>query len=142
RQLPDYQIAMAQNLPGCVGVASSLVTTAATYQNIIANLLGTTVIVTDMSAAIPMAQQLKHRVRLVTLDAQIMHVGRSITGGTTRQHGNGVHPQNAQINQYTQQESEYHQATLASEQQGKQVEQQHKEVTDAVTQHQARWLTA
>src|SRR5699024_11444738 len=90
RQLPDYQIAMAQNLPGFVGVASSLVTTAATYQNIIANLLGTTVIVTDMSAAIPMAKQLKHRVRLVTLDGQIMNGGGTMTGGATRQHGNGL----------------------------------------------------
>ena len=125
-----------------MGVASSLVTTAASYQNIIANLLGTTVVVTDMSAAIPMAKQLKHRVRLVTLDGQIMNAGGSMTGGATRQHGNGLLSQKTEIDQLTKQESELHQATLALEQQVKQIDQQLKEVTEAFNQQQARVLSA
>lgn len=142
RQLPDYQTATVQNLPGFVGVASSLVTTAADYQNIIANLLGTTVVVTDMSAAIPMAKQLKHRVRLVTLDGQIMNAGGSMTGGATRRHGNGLLSQKTEIDQLTKQESELHQATLALEQQVKQIDQQLQEVTEAFNQQQARVLSA
>lgn len=142
RHLSDYQMTILQKLTGFVGIASDLVTTASSYQNVIANLLGTTVIVTDMSAAIQIAKELQHRVRLVTLDGQIMNAGGSMTGGATRQHGNGLLSQKTEIDQLKIQEAELHQATLALEQQVKQIDQQLQKVTEAFNQQQAQVLKA
>lgn len=142
RHLSDYQMTILRQSTGFVGIASDLVTTASAYQNIIANLLGTTVIVTDMSAAIQIAKELQYRVRLVTLDGQIMNAGGSMTGGATRQHGNGLLSQKTEIDQLTLQEAELHQATLALEKQVKQIDQQLQKVTEAFNQQQAQVLKA
>lgn len=142
RHLSDYQMTILRQSTGFVGIASDLVTTASAYQNIIANLLGTTVIVTDMSAAIQIAKELQYRVRLVTLDGQIMNAGGSMTGGATRQHGNGLLSQKTEIDQLTLQEAELHQATLALEKQVKQIDQQLQKVTEAFNKQQAQVLKA
>lgn len=142
RHLSDYQMTILRQSTGFVGIASDLVTTASAYQNIIANLLGTTVIVTDMSVAIQIAKELQYRVRLVTLDGQIMNAGGSMTGGATRQHGNGLLSQKTEIDQLTLQEAELHQATLALEKQVKQIDQQLQKVTEAFNKQQAQVLKA
>ena len=71
-----------ENCRGFVGIASRLVTTDQTYRGIVDNLLGRTVIVTDMDAAINMSQKYKGRFKIVTLDGQVMNPGGSMTGGS------------------------------------------------------------
>ena len=68
---------------GFVGIASELVTGDEQYRGIIENLLGRTVIVSDMDAAIHMSQKYKNRFKIVTLDGQVMNPGGSMTGGST-----------------------------------------------------------
>ena len=68
---------------GFVGLASRLVTCDDGYRNIVDNLLGRTVIVSDMDAAIVMSQKYKNRFKIVTLDGQVMNPGGSMTGGST-----------------------------------------------------------
>ena len=70
------------NCRGFVGVASQLVSCEHTYQHIIDNLLGRTVIVQDMDAAINMSQKYRSRFKIVTLDGQVMNPGGSMTGGS------------------------------------------------------------
>ncbi len=67
---------------GFVGIASELVTAESTYKNIIDDLLGRTVVVEDIDAAISMANKFSHRFRIVTLDGQLMNAGGSMTGGS------------------------------------------------------------
>ena len=67
---------------GFVGIASGLVQCEKTYQSIIDNLLGRTVIVQDMDAAIAMSQKYRSRFKIVTLDGQVMNPGGSMTGGS------------------------------------------------------------
>ena len=67
---------------GFVGVAADLVRCDARYRNVILNLLGRTVIASDLDAAIAMARQYKNRFRIVTLDGQVMNTGGSMTGGS------------------------------------------------------------
>ncbi|MGM9603529.1 MAG: chromosome segregation protein SMC [Faecousia sp.] len=67
---------------GYVGIASQLVSCEKTYQSIIDNLLGRTVIVQDMDAAISMSQKYRSRFKIVTLDGQVMNPGGSMTGGS------------------------------------------------------------
>ena len=67
---------------GFVGIASELVSCDARYQSVVDNLLGRTVIVSDMDSAIRMSQKYKNRFKIVTLDGQVMNPGGSMTGGS------------------------------------------------------------
>ena len=72
-------------LSGCrgyVGVASDLVSCEKRYQVIVEYLLGKTVIVEDIDAAIAMAKKYSQRFKIVTLDGQVMNAGGSMTGGS------------------------------------------------------------
>ena len=71
-----------ENCRGFVGIASQLVTCDPMYRGVVENLLGRTVIASDMDAAIFMAQKYKNRFRIVTLDGQVMNAGGSMTGGS------------------------------------------------------------
>jgi len=65
-----------------VGVASDLVAAQPQYRGVVENLLGRTVIVQDLDAAISMANKYKNRFKIVTLDGQVMNPGGSMTGGS------------------------------------------------------------
>ena len=67
---------------GFEGVASELVSCDGKYRGIVDNLLGRTVIVQDIDAAIAMANKYKNRFKIVTLDGQVMNPGGSMTGGS------------------------------------------------------------
>ncbi|MBQ2892966.1 MAG: chromosome segregation protein SMC [Oscillospiraceae bacterium] len=71
-----------ENCRGFIGIASGLVNCKDTYRNIVENLLGRTVIVQDIDAAIAMANKYKNRFKIVTLDGQVMNPGGSMTGGS------------------------------------------------------------
>ena len=71
-----------ENCRGFVGVASELISCDKQYQGIIDNLLGRTVIVQDIDAAIAMANKYRNRFKIVTLDGQVMNPGGSMTGGS------------------------------------------------------------
>ena len=72
-----------ENCRGFVGIASQLVTSDQQYRGIVENLLGRTVIASDMDAAIAMSQKYRNRFKIVTLDGQVMNPGGSMTGGST-----------------------------------------------------------
>jgi len=72
------------NMPGCVGVASELVSFDAKYQGVIDNLLGRTVIAEDLTAGIAIQRASRYQLRLVTLEGDVMHSGGSMTGGSVQ----------------------------------------------------------
>ena len=80
RKLSEPQLV---SMPGYVGVASELAQTDARYQGILENLLGRTVIAETLDHAIAMARKTGNRVRIVTLDGQVMNPGGSMTGGSS-----------------------------------------------------------
>ena len=71
------------NDPGFVGIASDLVEYDSRYTQIILNLLGRTVIAERLSDAIRMSKNSGNRLRIVTLDGQMIHAGGSMTGGSS-----------------------------------------------------------
>ncbi len=70
-------------MAGFCGVASALAKTQSQYQGVLENLLGRTVIAETLDNAIAMARKSANRVRIVTLDGQVMNPGGSMTGGSS-----------------------------------------------------------
>ena len=71
-------------MPGCIGVASELISCAPEYRSIIENLLGRTIIADNLDHGIPIMRAGGHSFRLVTLEGDVMHSGGSMTGGSAQ----------------------------------------------------------
>ncbi len=71
-----------ESCDGFMGIASQLVNCQDTYRQIVENLLGRTVIVRDIDAAVTMARKYANRFKIVTLDGQVVNPGGSMTGGS------------------------------------------------------------
>ena len=75
--------------PGFVGIASELVQCDEKYSGIVDELLGRTVIAERLSDAIRMSKNNQNRLRIVTLDGQLISPGGAMTGGSSV-HGSGI----------------------------------------------------
>ena len=93
---------------GFVGIASQLVTTEDRYKQILDDLLGRTVIVNDLDAAIQMSAKYKNRFKIVTLDGQVMNPGGSMTGGSVNKDA-GILSRANELEKLTAQEKELQQ---------------------------------
>ena len=71
------------SMPGCVGLASELVSFDERYRGIVENLLGRTVVAENLDAGIEIMRRGRHAFRLVTLEGDVMHSGGSMTGGSS-----------------------------------------------------------
>lgn len=69
--------------PGFVGIAFDLVKFDPRYEQIFANLLGRTVVAETLADAVRMSRANGNRLRIVTLDGQLINAGGSMTGGST-----------------------------------------------------------
>ncbi|MGM9628666.1 MAG: chromosome segregation protein SMC [Faecousia sp.] len=103
-----------ENCRGFVGVASQLVACDGQYRGIVENLLGRTVIVQDMDAAIQMSQKYRSRFKIVTLDGQVMNPGGSMTGGSVNKEA-GILSRANELEKLTAQEKQYRQDVSVTE---------------------------
>ena len=93
------------NCRGFIGIASNLVSCKEMYRGIVENLLGRTVIVQDIDAAIAMANKYKNRFKIVTLDGQVMNPGGSMTGGSVNKEA-GILSRANELEKLTEQEKD------------------------------------
>ena len=77
------------NDPGFVGIAYDLVSFDKRYDGIFANLLGRTVIAETLADAVRMSKANGNRLRIVSLDGQLINAGGSMTGGSAAR-GTGI----------------------------------------------------
>ncbi len=75
--------------PGLVGVAYDLVRFDERYKGIFQNLLGRTVVAETLADAVKMSTANGNRLRIVTLDGQLINPGGSMTGGSAAK-GSGI----------------------------------------------------
>ena len=68
--------------PGFVGLALDLVSFEPEYGRIFENLLGRTVVAESLSDAVRISRASGNRLRIVTLDGQLINAGGSMTGGS------------------------------------------------------------
>lgn len=71
-----------EDMLGYVGIASDLVTTDKKYTEIIKYLLGGCVVAEDIDSAVAIAKKFGYRIKVVTLDGQVVNPGGSLTGGS------------------------------------------------------------
>lgn len=80
----------ASKMPGAFGFATDLVSFDEKYRKIFAYLLGRTVVVQSVEDAVKIARQCHYRVRLVTLEGDIISPGGSVTGGSYSRKGSNL----------------------------------------------------
>ena len=71
---------------GFIGIAHELVECDEKYREIIKYLLGGTVVADDIDSAATIAKKYGYRVKVVTLDGQVINPGGSLTGGSLSKH--------------------------------------------------------
>jgi len=112
---------------GFVGIASTLVTSAPQYRGVVENLLGRTVIVQDIDAAIAMANKYRNRFKIVTLDGQVMNPGGSMTGGSVNKEA-GILSRANELEKLSAQEQKLQQDKLICQSQLQEAQRQYDEV--------------
>lgn len=78
------------NKPGVIGVAQDLIDYDREYEPAMQHLLGNTLVIEDLDAAVALTRQFRPRARLVTLDGDIIDTSGAITGGQTNQRQSGL----------------------------------------------------
>ena len=69
---------------GCFGVAKDLISYGSEIENVISNLLGATVIVSNLDVAIKLAQNSKFSFKIVTLEGDVINPQGSMSGGSKK----------------------------------------------------------
>jgi chromosome segregation protein len=76
-------VSEVKNIPGYIGIASELAKFDKKYEGIIDDLLGRTIIATNIDAAIKIANKTGYKIKIVTCDGQVINAGGSFTGGSS-----------------------------------------------------------
>ena len=71
-----------KNVKGYIGIASDMVKSDKRFRTVIDDLLGRTVLTENMDSATSSASACGYKVKVVTLDGQVVNPGGSITGGS------------------------------------------------------------
>lgn len=79
REFKEYGF---EDMLGYVGIASELVKNDKKYDEIVKYLLGACVVAEDIDCAVSIAKKYGYRVKVVTLDGQVVSPGGSLTGGS------------------------------------------------------------
>ncbi|MCG9133097.1 chromosome segregation protein SMC [Candidatus Poribacteria bacterium] len=89
RERRFYDEALLKN-PGVIGIAQELIDYDRKYEPAMQYLLGNTLIIEDLDAAVALTRQFRPRARLVTLDGDVIDTSGAITGGQTSQKQRGL----------------------------------------------------
>lgn len=79
----EANIENIKDLPGFIGIGNKLCKYKKAYENIFTKLLGETIVTSDIDSASVIARKCEYKLRIVTLDGQIIHQGGSYTGGSS-----------------------------------------------------------
>lgn len=129
RQLQEPGV---EDCNGFVGIASVLVSCDGQYRGIVDNLLGRTVIVRDLDAAIAMSRKYHSRFRIVTLDGQVMNAGGSMTGGSVNKEA-GILSRANDLERLVREEKSMEQDRAVAEAEAGEVRRQAEEVEFQLT---------
>ncbi|KOP82107.1 chromosome segregation protein SMC [Cytobacillus solani] len=113
------QLQSIQHHPSYIGVAAKLIETDPKYNETIHNLLGNVVITKDLPGANELAKILQYRVRLVTLDGDVVNPGGSMTGGALKQKTSSILSRKGELEELKTRINDMETKTLSMEEQVK-----------------------
>ncbi len=116
RRIPTREEEALARLPGVLGYAVDLITYEAEAENAIRFLLGRVLVAENIDAALAAAKAARYRLRVVTLDGDVVNAGGSLTGGSKRRK-EGYLARNAEITQAAAQVKQLHQRLLTWQEQ-------------------------
>ena len=128
RRVPSKEEAAAAKLPGVCGFAVDLIKYESEAENAIRFLLGRVLIAEHMDAALAAAKASKYRLRVVTLDGDVVNAGGSMTGGARKQR-EGYLSREREIKQALLRCDALHQELLRWQEQLEEEERQAKELS-------------
>lgn len=91
---------------GICGIASELLTCDGIYQDLLTSLLGRTLIAETLDDARRVAKKYRYRLRIVTLDGQLVNAGGSMTGGSMKKTENTFFGRKQEIRRLEKEEAE------------------------------------
>ncbi|WP_026475973.1 chromosome segregation protein SMC [Alkaliphilus transvaalensis] len=86
-----------------VEVAADIVKVESKFENVLSNLLSRVLIVPNLDLGIQVARKLEHRLKIVTLDGDVLNIGGSMTGGSAPKTGSGILGRKRELEELTQQ---------------------------------------
>ncbi len=86
-QTETQEMTEARGFQGYIAIASELCQCEEKFDGIVGSLLGRTLVFDTLDNANVMSRKLQRRVKVVTLDGQIINAGGSFTGGSVKQGG-------------------------------------------------------
>ena len=104
-QTETHEMTEARGFAGYIAIASELCQCEKKFDGIIGSLLGRTLVFDTLDNANVMSRALQRRVKVVTLDGQVINAGGSFTGGSVKQ-GGGMLSRVDEINRLTQEAKE------------------------------------
>ena len=87
KQSETHEMVEARGFQGYIAIASELCVCDEKFDGIIGSLLGRTLVFDNLDNANIMSRKLQRRVKVVTLDGQVINAGGSFTGGSVKQGG-------------------------------------------------------
>ncbi|WP_163101469.1 chromosome segregation protein SMC [Peribacillus alkalitolerans] len=90
REVPSHQLQQMKSHPSFNGIASSLISYENKISEVMANLLGTVVITSDLKGANELARLTGHKFRFVTIDGDVVNPGGSMSGGAVNKKNNSL----------------------------------------------------
>ncbi len=78
------------NEPGVIGIAQELLDYDSRYEIAMQHLLGNTLVIEDLDAAVALTRRFRPNARLVTLDGEVINTSGAITGGHSNQKTTGL----------------------------------------------------
>ncbi|AEV95305.1 chromosome segregation protein SMC [Pediococcus claussenii] len=87
----------SMNSQGFLGIAAELVHVQDKFINVAKYLLGTTLIVDNLDNGTKIANQIRYRARIVTLDGDVINAGGTMSGGATKNNRKGLLAQDKEI---------------------------------------------
>ncbi len=102
----------AYKCKGYIGTASEIIDCDDKFRIVLDSVLGRTLVFDDLDNASECAKAVKYRVKLVTLDGQIINAGGSYTGGSSKK-DSGIMSRSAKIEQLRHQADELDKSILS-----------------------------
>ncbi len=126
-QPSDFKESGVVDEPGFVGLGDELIDFEKKYEAVFSSLLGRTVVAEDMDTAIAMARKYRYKLKIVTLDGQVLNPGGSMTGGSASRTA-GILSRQGELERLREQEGDLNGKLSAA---GKELDEAKREVTGA-----------